>query len=170
MSTATREAAAATKTAVNICVKTAISKAKAYPAPPCQRWQYINRNSRNSGNYGHSPAVDSLYFEVYQQHPATININERINCSDPEMTQPCQPYLFIYRDQRKPKPPAPPCRDPRSRASGTTVPVIAVYQQRPAKPQQPYPSRVSSGLSTATREAKQLRPGLAGYCCISTAI
>ena len=67
------------------------------------------------------------------------------------------------------KPLALPRRGRRSRASGTTVPVIAAYRQRPAKPQQPYPSRVSSGISTTSSETKQLRHGRAGDCCISTA-
>ena len=61
------------------------------------------------------------------------------------------------------KPLALPRRGKRSRASGTTVPVIAVYRQRLAKPQQRYPSHVSS-------HTKQLRHGRAGYCCIPTSI
>ena len=56
-----------------------------------------------------------------------------------------------------------PRRGQRSRAFGTTVPVIAVYRQRLAKPQPPYPSHVSS-------HTKQLRHGRAEDCCISTSI
>ena len=41
--------------------------------------------------------------------------------------------------------------------------MIAVYRQRLAKPQQPYPSHVSS-------HTEQLRHGRAGDCCISTSI
>ena len=60
-------------------------------------------------------APSSLY--IYnQQHPATINRHTRINYGDPEITQPCQPYLYIYRDTLKLKLPPSPCRDPRTRS------------------------------------------------------
>ena len=61
------------------------------------------------------------------------------------------------------KPLALPRRGQQSRVSGTTVPVTAVYRHRLAKPQQPYPSHVSS-------RTKQLRHGRAGDCCIPTSI
>ena len=61
----------------------------------------------------------------------------------------------------KQKPLALPRRGQRSRASAATVPVIAVYRQRLAKPQQPYPRHVSS-------HTKQLRHGRAEGCCILT--
>ena len=52
------------------------------------------------------------------------------------------------------KPLALPRRGQQGRAFGTTMPVIAVCRQRLAKPQQQYPSRVGSVISTTSQRRK----------------
>ena len=44
ISTATREAVAATKIIVNTCMTTGTSKKKVSAPTPCQRWQCVNSN------------------------------------------------------------------------------------------------------------------------------
>ena len=130
--------------------------------------------------YEHSRVIDSFYISTAPSNYQQQQENQLQRPRDDTAVSAIAVYLYrsaktevsstaVPRSANQ-KPLALPRRGQRSRGSGLTVPVIAVYRQRLAKPQQSYPTRVSSGISITSSDAKQLWHCCAGDCCILTSI
>ena len=166
MRTAIREATAATKDRRQYMCNSSNQYGKSIPGTAVPALMVYQPQSAKERKLWTQPR-HRLY--KYQQHPATINIHTRINCRDSDITQPCQPYLYIYRDQQETegsgtavprsanqKPLALPRRGQRNRASYPLLLYIDSGQRRHTTTPQSRQQR-----HTQPRAATQSRSGTA---------